>query len=101
MAKTKGIPNFKHTPPAPTPLPKADTVDETVNQVLAAIRTHEPEVQNAVFNKVMQELAVERHQTYDLSLKDQQKAAENFEKFMATTQGINEFVKEYNSRTRV
>lgn len=97
----KGLPKFKNPPPPPAPINKQLTAEETTVKVLDAIRAHEPEVQNTIVNKVMQELVIERHQTYDLALKDQQKAGENFEKFMANSQGIAEFVKEYNSRNRV
>lgn len=89
--KKKGIPDFQHTPPPPEQkqIPHEDFAGAFLNGLLK----YSPDVQNKVMEFLNNHIAAARHDEYEKARIDEREAAMNFEKFMANTQGIQEFIK--------
>lgn len=98
MARSKGVPKFQNPPLPPEPMKKRQTVEETIANVLTAIRQHEPEEQTNIFDSVMKELITDRITRHEAANNDRNRAAMNMEKFIATTQGLTDFIKNFNNR---
>jgi hypothetical protein len=91
MANKKGMSNFKHTPPAleQKQIPHEDFAGVFLNGLLK----YTPDVQNKVMEFLNNHIAAARQDEYEKARIDEREAAANFEKYMANTQGIQEFIK--------
>lgn len=93
MSKNKGVPKFQNPPPPPDPIKKKLTVEGTIEQVLKIIHQHEPADQNKVIESVNNAIAADRHDAYMKAREDERQAGSNMERYMASTHGIEEFLK--------
>lgn len=84
MAKTtkKGFPEYQAPPPPPATKVKNKTHEETLVEVLTAIRQHSPEQQNWIIAEVLKETAFERYNSLMAIREDANKAQFNFDEFM-------------------
>jgi hypothetical protein len=90
--KKKGIPDCKHIPPAPS-IPKPKTVEEHADEILKTLSVLDVKEQNAVMELVNTRYAVLRYDDYENARKEERETGQNFERFMVTTRGIEEFIK--------
>jgi hypothetical protein len=84
MAKSKptGLPKFDAPPPPPAPKSEKKTHDQTLGEVLTAIRQHPPEQQNWIIGEVLRETAFSRHDEMMAIKEDLLRSEANFKEFM-------------------
>jgi|ERR1044072_6000219 hypothetical protein len=90
--KKKGIPDFKYTPPPPEPM-KAKTTEEFAEEILQSLSVLNAKDQNSVMELLNTRYAALRYDDYEKARNDERETGQNFERFMATTRGVEEFIK--------
>lgn len=89
--KLNNISDCQHMPLPPEPV--TPTTEDTCGIILNALKPHTPSDQNKILEFVNNHIATARHDDYMKAREDERQAAVNLEKFMASTQGIQEFIK--------
>lgn len=84
MAKTKtiGFPKYAAPPPPLEPKNEKKTHDQTLGEVLTAIRQHGPEQQNWIIEEVLKETAYSRHEEVMALRQDLERSETNFKEFI-------------------
>jgi|SRR4051812_42506969 hypothetical protein len=93
MPKAKrGLPDFKHIPPPPEPM-KPKTTEAFADEILILISPLDAKDQNTVMELVNTRYAALRYDEYEKARNEERETGANFEKYLATTRGIEEFIK--------
>ena len=93
MSKVKrGIPDFKHTPPPPEPM-RTKSMEVFADEILTLISALDAKDQNTVMELVNTRYAALRYDDYEKARKEERETGANFERYLATTRGIEEFIK--------
>lgn len=89
--KSNNLPDFKHTPLPPEPV--SPTTEDTCGIILNALKPHGPNDQNKILEFINNHMAAARHDDYMKASEDVRQAGINLDKFMASTRGLEEFIK--------